>query len=1253
MKLSRLQLRGFKSFANQTEFSFVDGLTGVVGPNGCGKSNIVDSFKWVLGDRSAKSMRGEEMLDVIFNGGNGNSPAGMAEVSLSFSNADKTLPMDYDEITITRRLYRSGESEYLINNQTCRLKDIRELFMDTGVGMESYSIIEQGGVDFVLKATPVERRGLFEEAAGISKYKARRKEAEGKLEKAQQDLLRLNDVTREIKREIRSIKIMATKAQKYKEMAEEMKRKKASLFLHQYHTVVTKHNEITQIISGLTGEVNSLKVQIAPLQETIINLEKNIITVENTIKSEQESLLNVSSQISALSTEIEHNTKRCEELKEEETRAKEELAALTGQAIATRQTICETMHLLETAKQEAEALSNQLLEQNNLLEQIVKEEKTVHESLESKRNDVFSATHKKAQYQNDLTGMQAELKNLTQRREKCQSRQGEIGSELNKISETMASLDKEVSEVQANKESLKNENAQLEQLSKSLSDDLESIEKNIAQYQAEVHKKLSRKEILEDLEGHNQGLTSGVKAVLEAIKNNQSATPESAAAEPTLSACGILADIIKVDPKYVTAIEAALGEYTQAIVTKTTADSLRIIDFVKKNRKEKVITISLESINNNFNLNPSLPSLPGVLGKVSQVVRAEKEFESIVEWLLGSYILAENLDTARVIAGNNQPFRPVVTMEGETITAEGIISGGVVESGISILSRKTELSALKDELKTISDNIILLEEQKASKAGEINELEGKKQRCRQSIYEHEIALLDKRKSQEEFQRRIELLGKEREINELELNETNAQVNNLAERATSTAEIIKDMEAHLVTLQAEMDALGHSINEYTEKKKTFSHAITELKVNISSTNERQESLNTSIGQLNNQVAQTEASLKNTSDGITECQAKIKALEESCVESGNKLNALNSEKAQIQAKLDDYTNQMGQLKASLAERKSDENKTTREIQEKEARLNELGLKEREYSLTLQNIRDKVTEETGNNIEELHQNYTDDQTINWEEINRQVFEMKEKMGTMVDVNLSSIDQLKELEERLALYDTQEQDLVKSKQSLQDLIRRMNRESREKMLEVFNKIQENFNTVFRKLFGGGRAELILCSPKYSESVANEGVDEHAEQTGAPKEANPENTATPPPQAPAEPVNPEDIERCDDILEAGVDIIAKPPGKEPTSIRLLSGGEKTMTALALMMAIFQLRPSPFCIMDESDAALDETNVGRFISLLKEYIATTQFIVISHNQKTMLTMDRLYGVTIETSGVSKKISVKMAGREKELEPAMA
>lgn len=1233
MKLNKLQLCGFKSFAEPTEFSFAEGLTGVVGPNGCGKSNIVDAIKWVLGNRSAKSLRGEEMLDVIFNGGNGTPSASFAEVSLSFTNNDKTLPLDYDEITVTRRLYRSGESEYLINNQTCRLKDIRELFMDTGVGMESYSIVEQGKVDFILNSNPVERRAIFEEAAGISKYKSRKKEAEGKLERVQQDLVRLSDVTREIKKEIRSLKIQATRAQKYKQLAEEVKQKKLLLFLHQFHQLKTSQAATAGQLTALAEELNSVQNEIKSAEGLIINLEKEIIRRDNSRGEQQKLLVEISSQISALTSETENNRKRQQELEDEEIQAKKQLAGLTQQAVAIRQTLVETMHLLETAKQEAEMLFAQVQEQENLVNEFGQEENDLTGRREAKRSEVFEITTKKSQYQNELTGVQNELKNYSTRRDKSEMRQKEIAVEIANIAKQITEINEEIGRLQNTRESLKRELVQSEQVAKLLKDDLTLIEKTLNEHQSETQKKLARKEILEDLENHQEGLNSGVKAVLEAVK--------SPADQPTgLFIHGILADLIQVDPRYVSAIESALGDFAQAIVTRSLNDSRRIIEFAKSNRKGKITTIAVDLIPNNFNLNPGLPNLPGVIGKASQLVKTDKKFEPVVEYLLGPYILVENLEVAQDIFSNNHSVRPVVTLAGETITAEGIISVGATESGISILSRKTELHTVNEELLAISEKTNLLTEQKSAKSKELADTEKNAQKYRQDIYEQEITLLDKRKCLEEIDRRKELLNKEQEINRLELEEVVNQINSLAERAISIAEMIKQLADHLTNTQSELEKLNNTLTDLNERKKSGQAKLTELKINYASVNEKKEYLNTSLNQLNNQISQIESSLNKASENINDILAKKEALKTALVKSEQQLTVLTSQREQVQTNLNNLNQSINQLKNDLSDRKVEITKLNEILHNKESRHNELTLTEQEVNLKLNGLQERGQEETGCVLAEHYQTYTDDPNTNWDEMTKFIAETKEKLAVMTDVNLASIDQLKELEERALLYETQEQDLIKTKHSLQEIIRKMNRASREKFEAVFARIQENFNTLFRKLFGGGKAELILCAPKHNEISPSASIGENT----PPAETSPAEVAV-------NETEPPSSNNHNDILECGIEIMAKPPGKEPTSISLLSGGEKTMTALALIMGIFQLRPSPFCIMDEADATLDESNVGRFVGLIKEYSQTTQFVVISHNNKTMVMMDRLYGLTMQKSGVSQKVSVQMA--EEQLEPALA
>ena len=1262
MKLTKLQAQGFKSFAKPIEFHFNDGITGLIGPNGCGKSNVVDAFKWVLGDRSAKSLRGSEMRDVIFNGSNSNSSASYAEVSLSFSNNGnghskpaeeqinetppttegqvatsprKSLPIEYDEVTITRRLYRSGESEYLINSQPVRLKDIKELFMGTGIGMESYSIIEQGKIDFILQSNSRERRGLFEEAAGVSKYKAKKRETESKLERVNQDLLRLSDIIREVKREIRSIKIQATKAEKYRRMLAELKEKKTRLAMHHYRELKTDQNRLTDRIGEINTRQQALIEQIKSLEESVIQIEQELLVLDNNFKRHQSNLLTINSQHASVSQEITNARQRRTEYNETLDQAKQSLGQTTEKAVATRNKLCGIMQEIETLKNDITSLAATLESKNNILQELNQGIETLTQELETKRNNVLNSAHKKSRYQNELTSIQAELKNLSIRREKTEKRTAEIDSELANGQDKIYRLKEEQETIFGKNNALKEELHQREASIESRKEEAANLLEAITRQREEVHRKTSRQEVLEDLENHQEGLDRGVTSILEALKSN----PQQFG-----TVHGIVADLIDLEPNYVSAVEAVLKDMSQAIVTQTMEDSLRVLEFIKKGSYGRVTTIALDNLHNHINRCPPLPHVTGVRGQADQLVKTEPHLKPLVEFLLGDYLVVENLDIARQIMINHSHFRPMLTLTSEVISAAGVISVSTSESagtafsepGINLLSRKSELRRIPEDCARLQEKLMALESQYAQWTSEIDNLVKDCQSLRYQVYDQKTLEVEKQRQREEITQRQDLLTREKEINKLDLTEANTQIDALSERSGSIVQMLRELSGSQNQLNTTIEQLNQRISRHGDEKKTLGQEVTELKIKQAHSVARQEQLENMIIEVNNQIAHFETTLNDISRTITDLKNKISTLETTLQEKELVLKQLTVDQTQLQDKNKTLTEESERLKTSCQDKKMSGANCQQEKQQLVNEHNELTLQEKESSLKLDNLQEKHTEDTGINLAEAYDKQVQGENVaegfslpsqagseqtnngnlkdfdgelsrtvsatsqeteeaNWEDLSHQVEELKSKMGSATDVNMYSIDQLKELEERFKFLSEQEADLNKSKESLQELIRKLNRTSREMFQITFDQIHNNFNILFRKLFGGGKAQLIL-----------------------------------------------ENENGSDVLDAGIEIIAKPPGKEPSSISLLSGGEKTLTALALVMSIFQLNPSPFCILDEADATLDETNVDRFVALVKQFTGNSQFIIITHNKKTMLAADVLYGLTMQTSGISKKISVKMS-----------
>jgi chromosome segregation protein len=1271
MKLTKLTLDGFKSFAHRTEVNFDCGTTVLVGPNGCGKSNVVDAIKWVLGDRSVKSLRSEEMLDVIFNGASDAKPSGYAAVSLSFAKSAGAaeLPLDYEEINITRRLHRSGESEYLLNNQPCRLKDIRELFMGTGLGMESYSIIEQGKVDFILRSNPFERRELLDEAAGISKYKAKRKESESKLQKVEQDLIRLSDILREVRREIRSNKIQATKAEKYKAALEELRSKKTQLSLYTYHQYSRQQAECAAKNAELKAGYETLQGSLKSVEDALLVIDREIIQIDNNVAGHQDSLVSLSGRISQTQQKIESAAARRTELLQEQEETKNSIGADTQKAVDLRGRIVGIMQSHETLKKEIEALESELNEQDTLYKEITRELEDIGLKLEAQRNETFQVTHKQSNYRNELSAIRSELSNLSARREKFTARARDIEAETETLKQGKAGLESSRRQIEDAANNLKTDICNKETVINAIQNDLAGIGNEFGLVKDELSRMTSRRETLEDLERHHDGCSRGVLSVLEASRAaavtgaNQVAgqplnqpAPDSAAQGAPLSAqiYGLVADIVEIKPQYVNAAEVGLKDLADALIVQSQSDAINAIRFVRDSQQGRITAIAIDKLKS-FSLRPPIPSenIPGIIGYADEIISGIKldnispELKSaLAKVLLGRYLLVDNIATARQALDSHLYDGPILTVNGEIINPNGIISGGSIEAGIGLISRKTELRDLKDKLAMLSGQLDNLDQLQSGKAAEAESLRAELQKSRIAVYEKSVELTNADNSLAESDRRLSLLAKEMEISNLEQVEVSQQIQSLSERAVSTDQIIKELEAALAGIQSEIEQSNKAAGEYTERKQQIEARLTELKVRQAQLAAQRAHFSQQQAQMEEDIKHLESVIESSVTALSEIEKRIIELDAARISDEELFRELSGEQSKVQSLVAEFRARMQELKEKFHIRKTEEEKIQDEISALQNSINDSSFKERELALKIEALCEKHKEDTGADLRDAYQGYQpQDQSgtpdaqnsDDWQKIQQQIDELKARMGDMTDINLSAIDQLKSLEERNATLTEQEADLVKSKEALQEFIRKTNRECRERFEKTFVQVAENFSQLFRKLFGGGRAELVM--------VKRSDIESAPESDHIPSESGIQSQPEAPAAESTEPA-PDRRRNPHDLLEVGMDIIAKPPGKEPTSISLLSGGEKALTALALVMAIFKLQPSPFCILDEADSPLDENNVDRFCAMIKEFAVETQFIVITHNKKTMLSGDVLYGLTMPTPGISRKISIKIDEMDK-------
>ena len=1207
MKLKKLELFGFKSFAEKTEILFEDGITVIVGPNGCGKSNVIDAVKWVLGEQSAKSLRGNEMADVIFNGTDKRPSLGYAEVSLTIQNNKGLLPLEYTEVCITRRLYTSGESEYLVNKQASRLKDIRELFLDTGFSASAYSVIEQGNVEALLQADSHERRFLFEEAAGISKFKARKKSALSKLEHVEQNLLRVGDIIEELQKQLRSVKIQASRARKYQEYVEHLKKLKVGLSLRNYRDLKSKKVSVSEQIGYIEEQSKKTVEDIAELEMQIHEIEDAIKQLAQQLAQMQTDTINLESQISNNQDKVKYDHERIKELDTQREKYSEQQKSLENKVYETNNKITETKTLLNTLEQEISRFVEIQKTKETEQKQIVFECDLLYQGIEEKKSEVISILQKGSSLQNEIGSLSTENDALKSRKMRLAKRQEEIQTfvealiskhqettkEKNALTEEFNSLDQKLSASKGRIQELVNT--------------VRSLDEQINQQKQLQSSKTSRYEVLMDYEMRSEGVGAGAMAILEEAKKNDASVK---------GIKGMIADLLKVDLPYALAIETALGERVQGIVADTTDNAVQALTFLQKNQKGHAIFFPLDRISSHATVPEEILQKPDVVGIASKLINSTEEVCKVIGGFLNNTVVVKNLNAALSLNGHTHTVR-CVTLDGELLEPEGTLSGGMRQGQVGIISRKSELKKIEEELAQIQQTLEKLENDKRILIDELTGLEVETAQLAKRIDQVNIQRISKDNELTQNERKREELVAEKKINENEMEEIHVELEKACEREKILQDELRHLGEQHRQLEQQVEESSMRVKEKEQLKKNVQDEITTLKVGLAQRQEKRDGLSNVLNKLQVEIREMQEQIQYIINENQNCQQKklkaeeeIKQLEILTNELQTKKAALEDTIASLKTEREERDLKVMELNTSLEEKRA-------EHKQFEQQLQELKLKENEYQIRILNIEDRVREEYQINLPNLDattgeinlelmtttQAETTDVTSPpvdfWAAVSREIEEFQGKVERLGNVNLEAIKEQDELEIRETFLVNQKEDLEKSKNALQNLIQKINHTSRELFEKTFNDIRQNFQAMFRKLFGGGKADVIL-----EENV--------------------------------------------DILEAGIEIVAQPPNKELRSITLLSGGEKVMIVVALLFAVFQAKPSPFCILDEVDAALDESNINRFIHILKEFTSDTQFLVITHNKVTMSVANVLYGITMQEPGVSKRVAVKFEDIERKV-----
>lgn len=1189
MRLTKLEAFGFKSFADKIAFTFEPGITAIVGPNGCGKSNVVDAFRWILGEQSAKSLRGSEMADVIFGGTENRPSSGYAEVSLFVLNDRNLLPIEYQEVCITRRLYASGESEYLINKQPCRLRDIKELFMDTGVGVDCYSVIEQGRVDTLLQSNAQERRSVFEEAAGISRYKARKKAAMSKLEKVEQNLLRLGDIIEEVQKQLRSITLQAGKARRYQEYIERLKELRIKLSLKNYREYKEKKIYITSQIEDVHKCIQDIQKAIEAFEGERDSLEESIEQLDTDISEVQASLAGTEAQISTAQEKVRLNQQRIQELELQKVKHSEHVQLLTVRIEEMEKQAAVTSQSIANVEQEIADYKSHLQLKETGLKQLTLECDLLRQQMEEKKSLTVDVHYRESGFQNEIGNLATEKETLFNRKARLQKRQDEISAEVSQLAIEEQRLLNEKQGLGQEVATLNDKQLQSKGRIGRLAKEIESFEGQINIQKQLQSSKESRYEVLKDFEARSEGVEAGAKAVLE----------EAGAALTGI--CGIVADLLKVDLPYATAIETVLGSKVQSIVTNTFEDAIRAMNFLREAEKGKAAFLPLDRIRHKGAGESDILNQPGVIGKAPNLVSHDDAYSEVIRFLLGDTIVVNNFDTAQTLysQGTLPDTTRFVTTEGELIDSDGTLIGGKGEVQGGIISRKSELVSIEKELVKIARALERFEEEKRIRLQEVKGLESELETLKQTIDKTRFLELAKDNELQQGKNRHNNLLSEKGVNASEIGEIEATINAAHQREERLRGELDALNDKRKQLEQELEHISAEVVEKEGLKSALHNEITELKVNLAQRTEKRDGLAASLRQLESVQKETREDLSATQLEIENCQIKKMESEEEIKGIEVSLNELKSKNEELSLKLISLKDGREAVHEQLLDVRTKIDEKSGEYKTVENQLQELRLKENELHVKMIDMEERIRDEYHIELSAADQHAgaihelppQGDEAISWDNVAQEIEELRGKVERLGNVNLEAIQQQDELQIREKFLLNQREDLQKAQNALSELIKRINTTSRELFEKTFNQVRENFRVLFRKLFGGGKADIVL----------EEGVD---------------------------------------MLEAGIEIVAQPPEKELRSVNLLSGGEKVMTTVALLFAIFQSRPSPFCILDEVDAALDENNINRFITVLKEFTQHSQFLIITHNKQTMGIADVLYGVTMQEPGVSKRITVK-------------
>ncbi|AOT72942.1 chromosome segregation protein SMC [Geosporobacter ferrireducens] len=1189
MYLKKVEIHGFKSFADRVEVEFEKGVTGIVGPNGSGKSNISDAVRWVLGEQSAKTLRGSKMEDIIFAGTTQRKPVGMAEVSMTLDNSENILPIDYAEVTVTRRVYRSGESEYLINKTPCRLKDIREMLMDTGIGIDGYSIIGQGRIDEILSNKSEDRRLIFEEAAGIVKYKTRKEEAEKKLENTNQNLTRVDDIIQELENRIDPLRIQSEKAKNFIQLREELKDVEINLYIHELDDLRNKIETMKEQEEVILGQLQHYTHDKKQIDEQHKGLKVEIECLENRIQQLQSNIFEATNLLEKKDGEISLYHEKVSNVAEYVARLNLEITQIENEKKSVENQLGEKLQELENYKMQLKDGKQEVYEKEKELEQFIQLLVRHEQDIEHSTGNMIELLNQSANKKSEMNSLISLRSNLSKR---CQQLSIEIEEIKEKQQNTAVNIEKILGNLGAKTQQLESSKRALAELRIDLGKAKQlavEMKKKCEYAKQKMQEKQTKKNLLEEMQKDYEGFNKSVKNTLQETKKN---------AELGKNIYGVVAELIEVPKELEVAIEVALGSSLQNIVCQRAEDANRVIGHLKKNNLGRVTFLPIDSIRIGSFVSAAtkedIRRMKGFVGYASEVIRYDAYYKDIFQYLLGKVILVDKIENGIVIAKATGHKLKIVSLEGDIINPGGSITGGSYHAKtVNFLSRRREIDELEQEISLERKNYEDYERQFSSKETLIHSLENQIQAAESELKNAEIHVIHEKNDYEQLKKEEkmyleQIMKSEKEIQQLMEEQENITVSlEIKEREIEQLQKDQDTLQKLVSVDKDQYDLQKS------KKEEMSEQLTGIKIKMAS-------LKQQIQNLEHQIEEIERRNAESLDLKVKKEMEIEALLQNKLSYEKQLDRLAIESKDIDVLRQQYEFNLTQLRGD----KADVSKRFDAVAEQLEKINEITseLQDSRYKIEVKRTRLEIQQESYCNKlwEDYEMTYLEameykKDNILMGESTKKIKILKEKIKELGAVNLDAIQEYQEVIERYEFLTNQRFDLIHAKESLHGVIKEMETTMKEQFIVYFEKIRENFDQVFKQLFGGGKAELKL-------------VDES------------------------------------EILTTGIEINAQPPGKKLQHLSLLSGGERALTAISLLFAILKVKPTPFCILDEIEAALDDANVYRYADFLKEFSKDTQFIVVTHRKGTMECVDALYGVTMQEYGVSKLVSVKLTDK---------